>query len=228
MADDAAGPAPKIPRIRRTMLADEVYESLKAMLMDNAFPPDSRLTTDFLAQELGVSRTPVRESLARLETEGLLVKRPMAGYSVTPPLDRRALGELYTVRLALEPMATRLAAVYATDEQLAALAPTEPRAAPQDRSRYADYRSFVAHDAQFHDGVAAAAGNELLRRSIQRLHSHLHTYRLWSHGTDQPIEALREHAKIAEALRARDSEAAEAAMRAHLEGALARLNTAFE
>jgi DNA-binding GntR family transcriptional regulator len=224
-------PAPSRPAVggglRRTALADEAYERLKALLMDNTFEPGARLTTDYLAEQLQVSRTPVRESLVRLEAEGLLVKRPMAGYSVRPPLDQVGLDHLYTVRSLLEPEATRLAASNATDEQLASLRQAGPRSTPSTRGRYEDYRAFVTLDADFHDTVALASGNTLLRESIQRLHAHIHTYRLWAYGSAEPIAALREHAVITEALCARDPATAEAAMRAHLQGAHARLSTAF-
>ncbi|ELS58240.1 putative transcriptional regulator [Streptomyces viridochromogenes Tue57] len=210
------------------MLADEVYEALKAMLMNNAVDPGQRLTTDSLAQEMGVSRTPVREGLARLESEGLVVKRPLAGYLVTPPLDRKALEELYTVRLLLEPAAARLAALHATEEQIEQLTADNPALlhAPASGARYEDYQAFAAEDGRFHDLLAAASGVSLLHECIRRLHAHVHTYRLWPRaGT--PIEALREHAAILDALRRRDAAGAEEAMRAHLEGAHARLTNAL-
>ncbi|MFI8221427.1 GntR family transcriptional regulator [Streptomyces sp. NPDC085932] len=222
------GTRPRLRRPRRTVLADEVYDSLKAMLMNNAVEPGSRLTTDALAQEMGVSRTPVREGLARLESEGLVVKRPLAGYLVTPPLDRKALDELYTVRLLLEPAAARMAAVHATDQQIRDLVPDDPalRDAPASGAGYEDYQDFATEDGRFHDLLAAASGVSLLQESIRRLHAHVHTYRLWpSAGT--PIEALREHAAIVEALRRRDPGGAEEAMRTHLTGAHARLTHAL-
>jgi len=210
------------------MVADEVYESIKALLMDDAFEPYTRLTTDWIATELGVSRTPVRESLARLETEGLLVKRPMAGYHVAPQLDRNGLEELYTVRLLLEPAAARLAASSATAAQLNALAPKKLGAVPNRHATYREYRSAASEDARFHDGVAEASGNALLRQAISRLHASVHTYRLWAHTSDLPIAATEEHTAVLDALRQRDPAAAEAAMRAHLDGAQARLRVAFD
>jgi DNA-binding GntR family transcriptional regulator len=227
MTSGPAGDQSGLRRITHTGLGDEVYERLKALLIDNTFPPDTRLTTDFLANSLGVSRTPVRESLARLEVEGLLVKRPMAGYSVSPPLDRRGLEELFEVRLLLEPAAAMLAAVKITSSQLADIHPQLVPAAPTTVSGYDDYRAFVAADALFHDQVAVASGNSRLRESIRRLYAHLHTYRLWAQRAATTIESMTEHARVARTLAEHDAAGAEQAMRDHLEGSLARLFAAL-
>ncbi|MFD1047862.1 GntR family transcriptional regulator, partial [Kibdelosporangium lantanae] len=66
----------------RTMLRDSVYESIKAMLMDNDLAPGSRLSIDAIARTLEVSPTPVREAMTKLEADGLVAKRPHAGFVV--------------------------------------------------------------------------------------------------------------------------------------------------
>ena len=97
------------------MLRESVYESLKRLLMDNALEPGTRLSIDGLARELQVSQTPVREALFRCEAEGLVVRRPNAGYVVAPLLGRDALLDLYDLRLLLEPTAAARAAANATE-----------------------------------------------------------------------------------------------------------------
>src|SRR3982074_891458 len=94
----------------RMMLRDSVYEAIKGLLMDNDLAPGSRLSIDGLARELQVSPTPVREAMTRLESDGLVAKRPHAGYIVAPLMDRVALDNLYEIRLLIEPQAARLAA----------------------------------------------------------------------------------------------------------------------
>src|SRR5262245_38899724 len=94
----------------RVTLADGVYESIKALIMDHAVAPGDRTTIDALASQLGVSPTPVREALARLESDGLVRKRPLAGYTTTPLLSRAQFEELFEMRLLLEPAAARRAA----------------------------------------------------------------------------------------------------------------------
>lgn len=228
LAENTPYPVPGLERITRTAVGDEVYDRLKAVLIDNTFPPDTRLTTDFLAKRLGVSRTPVRESMVRLEAEGLLVKRPMAGYSVSAPLNRRELEELFAVRLALEPLSARLAAANISDDLLRQLKPGALQPAPTAVSGYDDYRAFVTADALFHDQVAVASGNTRLRESIRRLYAHLHTYRLWAQRTATSIESVTEHGRVIEALASHDAEAAGEAMREHLEGSLGRLLVALD
>ena len=80
-------PQPQDRRLlRRQMLADDVYEAIKTMLMDHVIRPGARISIDGLAREFQVSSTPVREALARLESEGLALKEPLKGYRATPLL----------------------------------------------------------------------------------------------------------------------------------------------
>src|SRR4051794_32245065 len=93
--------------LRRQMLADDVYEAIKTMLMDHVVRPGARISIDGLAREFQVSSTPVREALARLESEGLAVKEPLKGYRATELLTLAEFDDLYRFRLLLEPWAAR-------------------------------------------------------------------------------------------------------------------------
>jgi DNA-binding GntR family transcriptional regulator len=95
---------------RRQMLADDVYEAIKTMLMDHVIQPGARISIDGLAREFQVSSTPVREALARLESEGLADKEPLKGYRATPLLTLEEFDDLYQFRRLLEPWAARRAA----------------------------------------------------------------------------------------------------------------------
>src|SRR5438270_12214972 len=103
------------------MLRESVYESVKRLLMDTDLEPGSRVCIDRLARDLGVSPTPIREALFRCEAEGLVVRRPNAGYTVAPLLDAAGLADLYDLRLLLEPVAAARAAQRAGPADLAAL-----------------------------------------------------------------------------------------------------------
>ncbi|MEQ4301406.1 GntR family transcriptional regulator [Plantactinospora sp. B6F1] len=92
---------------RRTTLADDVYESVRALVMDHAVAPGERINIDGLARRLEVSPTPVREALARLESDGLVRKRPLAGYTAAPLLTRTEFDELVEMRLILETASAR-------------------------------------------------------------------------------------------------------------------------
>ena len=95
---------------RPSGLAEEVYRRIRADIMSLKLPPESRVSVDSLARELGVSQTPIREALSMLEANGLVSKRHFAGYATTPRMDRAQLDELFEFRLLIEPHAARKAA----------------------------------------------------------------------------------------------------------------------
>ena len=98
-----------LPPSRQT-LTDSVYEAVQELVMDQHIEAGARVNIDLVARQLNVSPTPVREALARLEMDGLVVKEPLRGYSVTPMLDAKTFNDLYDVRRLLEPFAARCAA----------------------------------------------------------------------------------------------------------------------
>src|SRR5262245_57795215 len=103
-ADSPARPAP------RQILTDNVYEAIKALVMDHAIAPGARVNIDALARQLQVSQTPLREALARLESDGLVTKEPLRGYSAAPLMSWKQLDDLYGFRLLVEPWAAGSAA----------------------------------------------------------------------------------------------------------------------
>lgn len=200
----------------RMTLSDEVYEAVKALIMDHAIAPGHRVTIDTISRQLDVSPTPVREALARLESDGLVVKRPMAGYTTTPLLTPAEYEQLFEVRLLLECAAAARAA-RTWDPRSPVEFPALP--APTDDPGYAGHAAFTAADGAFHDAVAIASGNSMLRDAITRLHSHLHVHRISFPGA---ASTQAEHDAIVAAIGARDEPAAADAMRRHLEAARER------
>src|ERR1700730_17197961 len=171
-----------IPRVRRSTLGEEVYETLKALVMEHSLAPGDRINIDALARELDVSPTPVREALGRLESDGLVRKRPLAGYTVTPLLSRQEFTDMFDMRLVLEGTAARWAAQRADPSQrelIQAEAATTMTPGEPDADGWSSHAAFTKLDARFHDVVAEATGNPLLRDGIARLHSHLHLHRLY-------------------------------------------------
>jgi DNA-binding GntR family transcriptional regulator len=223
-APEAVAPRPiRLPE--RHLLADDVYETVKAMLMDHAIAPKARLSIDGLARQLQVSQTPIREALARLESEGLVTKEPMRGYSATSLLDRRSLEDLYELRLLLEPWAAGRANRLLTDDGVARLeaelatCPVAP-----EGTDYHAYRLITAHDARFHDLVAELSCSAQVRAAFQRTHAHLHLFRL-SYQQNLGSHALHEHHEIVQAIAAGSPRDAERTMRAHLVTARDRLRS---
>lgn len=225
----ASDPAP-IPRLRRSTLGEDVYEALTALVMGHALEPGDRINIEALSRDLDVSPTPVREALARLESDGLVRKRPLVGYTVTPLLTRQEFTDMFDMRLVLEGTAARWAAQRAAAdlrdriraEAASTIVPDEP-----DADGWSSHAAFTKLDARFHDLIAEATGNPLLRDSIARLHSHLHLHRLYFPFA-QAGTTGEEHRDIAAMICASQPDRAEAAMRAHLSLARERHLAAFD
>ncbi|AKZ60175.1 putative transcriptional regulator [Streptomyces ambofaciens ATCC 23877] len=212
----------------RQALSDSVYEDIKARVMDHEIAPGARVGIEALARTLDVSPTPVREALARLEADGLVVKRSLSGYRATELLTRQGVEELFEMRLLLETRAAALAALHADEGQLDAMEATleAMQAHPGPGGPYASYRDFAALDQRFHDVVAAAAHRPLLADAVERLHAHLHIFRLNS-VQDAGEPTLDEHERVVRAILRRRAERAAEAMAEHLTRSLERQLSRF-
>jgi DNA-binding GntR family transcriptional regulator len=217
----------------RRALADDVYDAVLGLLMDQVIEPGSRASIDGIARQLGVSPTPVREALARLESEGLVVKKALKGYTAAPLLDSEGLRELFEMRRLLEPYASRHAAGEIdaeTLDQLEQLCEDMHRSGAASQSgddRFKDYKDFANQDAEFHRLIAVHSGNGLLADAIVRLRPHMHQYRIYfKHGVVD--ETSGEHEAVLEALRAGDAARAEKAMLDHITKSYKRISSSLE
>jgi DNA-binding GntR family transcriptional regulator len=214
--------------VRRQMLADDVYEAIKTMLMDHVIRPGARISIDGLARDFQVSSTPVREALARLESEGLADKEPLKGYRATPLLTLEEFDDLYRFRRLIEPWAARRAAELidaAGRERLFAELATAVEPTSAD---YAGYKSLTAHDKRFHSTIAGLSGSEQVRLAFERTHCHLHIFRL-HYDRDIGPDVLVEHRQIVEAIASGDPAAAEDAMNRHIDNSMAlRLRKVYQ
>ena len=207
--------------IRHTQgIVDEVFELIRADIMSLRIPPDTRISIDELARQLGVSQTPIREALSRLEATGLVTKRHLFGYCCAPQLNRSKLDELYEMRLLLEPFAARCAAERMSDAQMDAVTRLAKAMEPGDSRR--SYDRYAVQDSELHDLIAVGSGNLLVREALARLHTHLHIFRLRFHS-EVTREANAEHDRLITALTQRQPAEAEAAMRLHIEKSYQRL-----
>lgn len=197
-------------------LADGVYDTLLTQLMSLRIEPDSRVTIDALARGLKVSQTPIRDALNRMEAEGLVVRVPNAGYRIPPQITRQRFEEMVEIRLLLEPAAARKAAEHASNDQVKQLRQLlDDMAGLADADKMLAYGSFGLRDAAFHDLLAQAAGNQMIREALARLHTHVHLFRL-SYDVQVTFLAMGEHDEILAAVAARDQDAAAYAMRQHI------------
>ena len=215
-SDDRSSPVHTQLARRRGRMADEVYDTLLGQLMSLRIVPDSRVTIDALARELGVSQTPIRDALNRMEADGLVVRVPHAGYRIPPRITRERFEDMVDLRLLLEPAAARRAAERASAQQVTALRRMlEEMADLVQGDTHLAYGTFGLRDAAFHDLIAESAGNPLVREALARLHTHVHLFRL-VFDTDVTYLAMGEHDEVLAAVAACDPDAAAYAMRRHI------------
>lgn len=203
-------------RDRYGSASDYAYAALKGEIVEGRFPPGRRMREIELSEWLGVSRTPTRQALSRLELEGLVDLRPRVGLVVSS-LDSDAIDELYEMRAALEGTAAALAASHASARDLATLRQMLAAEVALPLEAEARYR----HNLAFHQALYAAAHNRFLVKSLHALHdaiSLLGPSTLTAEGRYQL--AQEEHGRIVEAIAAKDANTAEAEARAHVLRAL--------
>jgi DNA-binding GntR family transcriptional regulator len=211
----------------RTRMSDVVYEQLQAFLLDGVIQPGERIRVDELSRRLGVSQTPVRESLNRLEAEDLVTKTHLIGYSASPKLTPERFEDLFEARFLIEPYCSGLAAGRHQRVEVEQIAGIAADLQARYQAGTMSYGAFARKDAEFHQAIIAATGNSYFGEIFAKLHCHLQLFRLLrdSRVTE---EALEEHDLILTAIRRRDTEAADRAMHAHLTASRNRLRSAFE
>lgn len=212
----------------RQELADEVHALLRAHIMRGTIPPGVRINIEDVARQLNVSPTPVRETLARLESEGLVDRQPRRGYRATELLDRENVRELYELRILLEPHAAERA-TERKDKALLRLISEEVEHGRELSSNQANISpaDLSAHDERFHDLIFRAAGNEVIRQSYARTHCHLHIFRL-AYSDSYDDHTIVEHEEILAPLLAGDAPTAVTAMRQHVLASEARVLRYFD
>ena len=186
-----------------------------AMVLDaidrGDFRPGDRLVESELAERFGMSRTPVREALQRLETQSVLVRDGRS--LIVATLSHDQMAELYAVRTELEALAARLAAQHAAREEIAVLG----RMVEEDEALLGDPAAMVRANRQFHRQIQLASHNRYLVQQLGMVHRTMALMATTSLAAEGRADAaLREHARIVEAIAARDGAAAAEALRVHL------------
>ncbi|WP_432497673.1 GntR family transcriptional regulator [Kineococcus auxinigenes] len=204
-------------------VTDAVHDALLELLMSRGVEPGSALRTQGLADRLGVSATPVREALARLEGTGLVVRSARRGYRAAPLLSARELVQLVDVRLLVEPGNAERACARADDAFVARLheAVERQRHAPTGPG-YSGFKDYLAADWAFHELVAEGTGNPFIVRTLDSFRGFVQRLHQVEQHVPDSAESVAEHEAIVRAFEVRDPVAAAAAMRVHLEGVLAR------
>ncbi|RBI75982.1 GntR family transcriptional regulator [Roseovarius sp. TE539] len=175
------------------------------------YKPGDRLVESDLAERFGVSRTPIREALQRLETQSLLMRDGRS--LIVSSLDHNQLAELYVVRAELEALAAELAARHATDEEVRVLRDM----VEDDHQLLGDPAAMARANRRFHKQVHLASHNRFLVQQLDLVHRSMAlmaTTSLAAVGRDR--DALKEHDAIVSAIEARDAQAAGEALKAHI------------
>lgn len=213
MQDQAATRLERLDPKLSVTLRDHVHKALRMAILSGRYAPQERLNERQLAEELGVSTTPLKEALRQLETEGLITTLPRRGVVVL--YSRVWAEEMILARAALESMIAHLAARRIDKPAAAEMAATV--ASMRVASAAADADELVKLNEIFHEQIHIASQCSYLARLIERQRFYDEgTRRIIHADPEERARALAEHGRIADAIVAGDSEVAERAMRDHV------------
>ena len=202
-------------------LEEKVYNILEDQILSQKLRAGDSVTELKLSKELGVSRTPVREALQRLDREGLIKLRPNKG-AVVVGISEQDLIDIYKIRTRLEGLAARIASENSDEDLIRRLSDnielTEFYMAKDNIEKLKDL------DSDFHDIIYGYCQNRILSKTLADLHRYIVCYRKLSlSGKGRLERSLSEHREIFEAIKKGDSEAADRLMSEHVECALSNL-----
>jgi DNA-binding GntR family transcriptional regulator len=194
--------------------AEAVHMTLREAILHGALPAGQPLGEVQLANIFGRSRTPVREAILKLESEGLAARFPRRGL-VVAQITRDEVLEVYAVREMLDGLSARLAALGILPTELDRLVWLNDRlrvAATAD-----DAKAMIRLNIEFHEAICQASRNSLLQEFMRRIHEWVHRFADTTMSfPGRGLEAVAEHKALIDAIRARDPEAAERIARAHM------------
>ncbi|MRU16588.1 GntR family transcriptional regulator [Roseovarius sp. A21] len=189
----------------------DAYTLILEAIDMGVYKPGDRLVESDLAEQFGMSRTPIREALQRLETQSLLTRDGRS--LIVASLDHNQLAELYVVRAQLEALAANLAARHATDEEVRVLRDM----VEDDRHLMNNPQAMARANRRFHKQIHLASHNRFLVQQLDLVHRSMALMATTSlAAAGRPEDAIKEHDAIVKAIEARDSETAGEALKAHI------------
>lgn len=204
---------------------EQAYQKLQQAIQSGALKPGTRLRESELAEWMGSSRTPIREALNRLQTEGLIVQEPRRGMIIAE-LDHNAVAELYVMREVLEGTAARLAARHASDVEVSMLR----EIADRDKTTDDDPIKLAKNNRLFHETLYRTSHNRFLLKTLSMLRESMALLGQTTLALPGRSEAaFEEHDAIVAAIERHDAFGAEEASRTHIRAAYrARMKLMFE
>ena len=198
-------------------LREVVFESIRAAIISGVLKPGERLMEVQLAEKLGVSRTPIREAIRKLELEGLVIMMPRKGAYVAD-LSIKDITDVLEIRAALEGLASGLAALRITDEEIEQI---EHNAMEFHKAIEADdFEGIVQADIEFHDNIFKATRNEKLMQINNNLREQVQRFRImYLSKSNKSKDLAKDHFEISEAISKRNIDMAEKLARMHIENA---------
>lgn len=196
-------------------LRDVVFNTLRQSILTGELKPGERLMEIHLADKLGVSRTPIREAIRKLELEGLVTMIPRRGAEVAQ-ITEKSLRDVLEVRRALDALAVELACERITPSQLEQL--REACDAFERETKRGDANRVARADVALHDIILVASGNVRLMQMVSNLSQQMYRYRLEYVKDGGSYERLiREHRTIYEAIRDKDPATGARTIKAHID-----------
>lgn len=198
---------------------EAAFEKIKEAIIKGHFKPGEKLVEQTLAQEMGVSRTPVREAIRRLEAEGFVVSIPRKGVVVSRA-DKEEIVQLYSIRAELEGLAARWAIENADEDDIQKL--DEAISRMEEAAASGDLDGVVQSNTLFHDAIAQASKSRILCTLLKTLQDNIQRFRFQSlHLPGRPEAALAEHKEIVAAIKEKKTEEADRLLKEHLQNACA-------
>jgi DNA-binding GntR family transcriptional regulator len=209
------------PRITRRTLHEEVLERLRDMIIEGRLAPGQRINEGVVGAQLGVSRTPLREAIKTLASEGLVEIQPAKGAMVRK-FSERDLLQILAVLTALEQLGGRIACAQASDETIAGIKAMHDRMMELYVAR--DRLDYFKLNQAIHSAIVGASGNDVLVEMHGTLQARIKRLRfIGNEGPEKWAGAVSDHEEIIEALLKRDGEALATAIGHHMDETLVRV-----
>ncbi|PTW99049.1 GntR family transcriptional regulator [Pararhodobacter aggregans] len=216
-----ADPMTLLQPIHRPSLHDQLVEQLRSYFTEGPLKPGEKVNEQALASAYGVSRTPLREALKVLASEGLLTWTPNRGVRMAE-ISAEGLAEVFEVLMALESLAGRKAAARMTEAGIAAIADLQARMEAEYEA--GDISAYFRTNQAIHEAILQGSGNEALIGTHRSLSGRVRRARFMANMSRTRWQhAIEEHREILAALTARDAEGLGQLLAAHLEGKLRSL-----